>query len=108
MVEAVFSVGRDGAMDLGKRLVDFNSLNFPDMMEERGFPEVRASTTLSARRVQGGRQFDWKFRDDGYRLWGALARYLEAIVARLYTSDWRVAGDTALQVSIHLKLSSSK
>ena len=51
MVEAVFSVGRDGAMDLGKRLVNFNSLNFPDMMEERGFPEVRASSALSTRCV---------------------------------------------------------
>ena len=51
MVEAVFSVGRDGAMDLGKRLVNFNSLNFPDMMEERGFPEVRPASALSARCV---------------------------------------------------------
>lgn len=94
IVDAIFSVGRDGALDLSKRHVNFTSLHFPDMMEERGFPEVRASLGLSG---QGGSQLDWKFRDDGYSLWGALARYMEAVVVRIYTSDLALARDTALQ-----------
>ena len=99
IVDAIFSVGRDGALDLSKRHVNFTSLHFPDMMEERGFPEVRASLGLSG---QGGSQLDWKFRDDGYSLWGALARYMEAVVVRIYTSDLALARDTALQVNTPL------
>ena len=40
IVEQTFSVGREGAIALGGANFNFSLLNFPKMMEDRGFPEV--------------------------------------------------------------------
>ena len=40
IVEQTFSVGREGAVALGAANFNFSILDFPNLMEERGFPEV--------------------------------------------------------------------
>ena len=40
IVEQTFSVGREGAAALGLASSNFSLLHFPNMMEDRGFPEV--------------------------------------------------------------------
>lgn len=65
---------------------DFFARAFPAELAARGFDEARSDG------LDG-----YYFRDDGFLLWNALGRYVEAIVSHFYADDAAVAADAALQ-----------
>ena len=79
IVEQTFSVGREGAAALGLASSNFSLLHFPNMMEDRGFPEViffSFVVLIFLCFFQGGDKLRYHFRDDGFRLWTALKRLI--------------------------------
>ena len=82
----MFSVGRAGALKLLSDNINFQSLVFPQIMVERGFPEDESD---------GIRNFF--YRSDGYKLWNIFSRYIHSIVHRVYTSDVYVLYDNKIQ-----------
>jgi len=84
IVEQTFSVGRKGAAFLASKSSNFSLLHFPSMMERRGFPE-------------GDSKLNYLFRDDGYKLWRALERYVYGVIRDMYVTDRKVMSDTKLQ-----------
>jgi len=85
LAESMFAVGLKGALSLGGQFgTDFTNLDFPERMNNRGFPK--------------GVPFpNYNFQVDGFSLWEALAKYIKAVVEDEYTSDSAVEGDTAIQ-----------
>jgi len=97
-VQKMFSVGRDGAMQLVSEEMsnryDWSKVAFPTMMEDRGF-----------NKSDGMRGY--YYRDDGFELWDALHQYVEGVVNYTYPSDKEVREDKSL-IGFHASLADPK
>jgi len=90
LVDHQFAVGRDGAIQL---ITDEMSSRyswpaeaFPRMMEDRGFPQNKSDGVK-----------DYYYREDGFKLWDALHKYVEGVVYNRYGSDEEVEEDDKLK-----------
>jgi len=100
LVDHQFAVGRDGAIqliadDMSNRY-SWPAEAFPRMMEERGFPQNKSDNLT-----------DYYYRDDGFKLWDALHKYVEGVVNSKYGSDQEVEEDEKLK-GFHASLADSK
>jgi len=97
-VQKMFSVGRDGAMQLVSEEMsqryDWSAVAFPTMMEDRGFSKTDG--------LKG-----YYYRDDGFDLWDALYQFVEGVVKHTYLSDKEVREDNSL-IGFHASLADPK
>lgn len=83
IADSSFAVGLKGALKLGGNS-SFEELDFPAMMEKRGFAKDVSFPNFN-------------FKVDGFKLWEALEKYIEAVVKDLYDSDLDVEDDPSIQ-----------
>ena len=90
LVNAIFSVGRDGALkmvsDNSWKAFNFQEGAFPRMMAERGFPQEESDGVV-----------DYFYRRDGFKLWDILFKYVTGIVNKEFKDDLDVEKDEALK-----------
>jgi len=99
-VQSMFSVGRDGAMQLISEEMSqhysWPKESFPTMMEARGFPQNKSDGLK-----------DFHYRDDGFKLWDALHRYVEGVVQVAYPSEQAIEEDEKL-AGFHASLANTE
>lgn len=89
LVQTMFSVGRNGALQLISEEMSrsgWAALDFPSTMEERGFPQNKSDNVTN-----------YYYRDDGFALWDALHKYVEGVVHWAYPSDQAIEADERLK-----------
>jgi len=100
LVDQQFAVGRAGAIQLIKDEMSsrysWPAVAFPRMMEERGFPQNKSDGVN-----------DYYYREDGFKLWDALHKYVEGVVNSRYGSDQEVEEDEKLK-GFHASLADSE
>lgn len=87
--DQTFAPGTAGA--LAYFLKQWKAYNFPDMafdkrLEARGFDEAKTDGVK-----------DYYYRDDGFRLWNCIGKYVSIVVDKSYADDGAIATDAALQ-----------
>ena len=93
ILDAITSVGLTGSLDLmmeGYQKWDFRKDSFPKALERRGFFENKTNDHLSR----------FYFRDDGFQVWNAMARYCRQVVQSIYENDLAVQSDPQLQALV--------
>ncbi|MBX2798915.1 MAG: SRPBCC family protein [Myxococcales bacterium] len=87
--DRTFSTGTAQALEIflhAWKGYDFFSRGFAAQLEARGFDEMGTDGVD-----------DYLYRDDGYRIWNALGRYVQGVVERTWASDEAVASDEVIR-----------
>ena len=86
--DRTFSTGTAQALEMflaAWKKYDFFERAFPAELAARGFDEAKSDGLE-----------DYYFREDGFLVWNAIGRYVQAVVEKFYASDAAVSADASL------------